>query len=123
MTKGLNSKPDETVSKDLKDYGTELPSLLGVEDFLTTHNTNFSVGLTNFVVDTLITGFEKQKGGIWGINEFVNKKLAEREGGNWRCEIRPSVIEHSLNQSREKQLHLEMTDSKDKKQYIHIAKV
>ena len=81
------------------------------------------MGLTNFTVQTLIAGFEKQRGGIWGIQEFVNQKLAEREGGSWISDIRPSVIEHGLNQSREKQLHLELTDSKDKKQYIHIAKV
>ena len=121
--RGLAVAPDEVIHKDLRDYGNELPSALGEEDFKTTHNTNFSVGLTNFAVQTLIIAFEKQKGGIWGINEFVSRKLAEREGGTWICDIRPSVIEHCLNQSREKQLHLEMTDSKDKKQYIHIAKV
>ena len=97
VRRGSDTKPDEVITADLRDYGTELPAHLGVENFTTTHNTSFSVGLVNFTVQTLIGAFEKQKGGIWGIQEFINKKLAEREGGTWISDIRPSKIEHSLN--------------------------
>ena len=88
--------------KDLRDYGNELPNQLDEDNFKVTHNTNFNVSLVNFAVQTLITGFEKQKGGVWGIQEFVNKKMAEKEGGIWISDIRPSVIEHALNKNREK---------------------
>ena len=84
------------------DYGNELPNSLDEENFFVTHNTNFSVGLINFTVQTIAAGFQNQKGGIYAIQEFVSKKMAEKEGGNWTCDILDSVIEHGLNQSREK---------------------
>ena len=56
--KGVAS-PTEAIKRDLKDYGNELPNSLDEENFQVTHNTNFSVGLINFAVQTLIAGFEK----------------------------------------------------------------
>ena len=60
-------RPDSEILTDLKDYGTEMPKQLSADNFKVSHHTNFSLDLINFAVQTVITGFEKQKGGLWGI--------------------------------------------------------